>query len=216
MRNLHISIIGLCLIILSASAYAQIPEQVLSTQKTTESIMIKLAEKNYQGLGFDSFAEAKIMETNKPIREFSVRLDELKQYKTSSDPIALLKGGDEYIFPVMVKGKVKSSFTVVMAGDTVMPVPFGSPNRIQLIMNALNMNVSDKRPVEAFFLVKVPALYYHFLGYKEGNKLFLIPLLNDSRFKYSAAKPLPAENVFENLVVVASEDKYLKEVPGKK
>lgn len=215
MRRLKALFIIISLVTASNSVIAQVPEQVLSERQKAAEILKKLAEKNYLELGFASPKEAQEIDIGQPLREFTVRLDELKEYKTGSDPLTLLRGGDEFTFPVTVRKETKSSFTVAKTGEKWSPVSFGSPNRTKLIMTVLNESIAEKRPVESFFLVKVPSLYYFFLGYREDGKLYFIPLVDDKPLGFSAGKPLPAEAAFEALAFLASKQKFPENNPDR-
>ncbi len=209
MRQLRTTLIIIVLISAAGPALGEVPEQVLSERQRGSEMLKKLAEKNYRELGFESPKEALEIQVGFPLREFMVRLDQLKEYRAESDPRNLLGSGNEYMFPVTVGKEVKSSFSAAKVGDKWVLVSFGSPNRTKLVMTVLNQSISEKRPVASFFLVKVPALYYHFLGFREDGKIFLIPLLDDKSLELSAGKPLPAEKVFEAMASLARKTPVL-------
>ncbi len=71
-----------------------------------------VTDENFRSLGFESKEEAKAAELGVPFPVVAVRLDELKRFKTGDDPLALLHPLRRAIYPITVKGQVRSGLTV--------------------------------------------------------------------------------------------------------
>ena len=138
-------ILALFMVLSFASfAGADGPEpQVLEAAKSgLKQFRMLVTEKNYKDLGFENPQEPLKTVIGEPVREFMVRLDDLKEFKAGDDPARLVKGGDEYICPVTVEGGVRASVIVAKSGDAWKAVSFGSPKTIRLIENAIKESSS--------------------------------------------------------------------------
>ena len=63
-------------------------------------------------MGFESPGEVHEAKLGRPFQNFRVRLDQLQKYQQGSDPNKLLSGGNQFVYPILVKGQVRSSITV--------------------------------------------------------------------------------------------------------
>jgi hypothetical protein len=206
--------IALALLLAAGPALAQepVPEEALSAAKSGLEVFRRLLnEKNSGELGFASTAQVKEARVGVPFREHLVRLDELAAWKADGDAARLLRGGDEYLFPVLVGGEVRSSISVARVETTWKPVSFGSPGRTRTVSEVRAASARDGKTSD-FSLVVVPALYVQFLGRLEGGRLWLTPLRDDQSLEFKKGAELPAELVFGKLAPLASK---LQQAPAR-
>jgi len=188
---------AIALLINYISAQNQAPEEALLTaEKGLEQFKNLVTETNYKDFGFETAEEIHNATLGEPIREFMVGLDELKGYRSEDDPKILLKGGDEYTYPVTAANHVRASLTVGKKGDRWKLVSFGSPHTSKLIAKTLERRCTERLPRSSYFIVKVPALYYFFLGYRQGDRLLIIPLSDDRKLDFKTGRTIPSERAF--------------------
>jgi hypothetical protein len=211
-KNIFFLILVVPLLANFASAQNPVPDDAQSAAKQGfEHYKELITEKNYSSLGFESQDEIHKLVLTAPIQEFMVRLDELMAYQSGADPMKLLKGGDEYTFFLATGNTVRSSLTVAKIKGIWQAVSLGSPNKSKLIINTIRQSSSEKLPASSFFLVKIPSLYYYFLGYRDQGSLKLIPLQDDKEQDFKVGVTIPAERTFELLSRVARQNRLQEE-----
>lgn len=151
---------------------------------------------NYRALGFESVDEVKTASLGPPLSQFDIGLDQLKSYKEGADANSLLSASSETIFPVTVNGQVRSSVIVSKREAGYVPATFGRAD----IVKAL----SRYREQPNDFAVRVPALNMYYVGRRVENRLFLVPIAEDTRTNLKPGVPLPAEDVLKQLVPIAN------------
>ncbi len=175
----------------TAQAAATASLRALGTQEAAQRV---------PGLAPGDAAGAQVAE---PIRDYLVRLDELKSYTPAADPTRLLHDTDSMVLPVSVGGQVRSAVTVAKVPGGYRTVAIGD----EFLAKALSQHAvkaPGNAPAEQM-IVRVPALRLVFAGFREGTQLMLVPLMDDRRFDLVAGKAVPAAAVFEKLAPVARE-----------
>jgi hypothetical protein len=204
-RRAHGAIL-LSLLLAGGPALAQeaVPvEAGAAAKKGLEVFRRLLTEKTSGELGFATPAQADKAGLGMPFREYLVGLNDLAAWTTAGDAAKLLRGGDEYTFPVLVGEDVRSSISVARIDAAWKPVSFGSPGRARTISEVRAASARDGKAAASFSLVVVPALYVQFLGRLEGGRLLLTPLRDDQSVEFKKGAELPAEVVFGKLAPLA-------------
>lgn len=160
-----------------------------------------VTKENYKQMGFEAPEEVLSANLGFPIQDFMVRLDKLVKYESGSKPDELLTETNQFVYPVLVKGKVKSSITISKTMESWQAVSFGGPNYVKLVSNTL-MDSSKATGLEqsSYFIVRIPSLNLFFIGFHSNNELMFIPLRDDTRLKFKAGASLQAKEVFSTIL----------------
>ena len=156
-------------------------------------------DQNYRTMGFDSVDEVKQAQLGQPFAVSNIGLDQLKSYRTGANANSLLSNSSETIYPVTVRGQVKSSVTIVQKEGGYQPSSFGNAE----IIKSLSRYRQGENPASDF-VVRVLALNMYFLGRHVEDRLFLTPVIDDPRLKLRPGEAVPAEIVLEQLVPLAN------------
>ena len=150
-------------------------------------------------MGFDSVEEVKQAQLGQSFAVSNIGLDQLKSYRTGANANSLLSNSSETIYPVTVRGQVKSSVTIVQKEGGYQPSSFGNAE----IVKSLSRYRQGENPASDF-VVRVLALNMYFLGRHVEDRLFLTPVIDDPRLKLRPGESVPAEIVLEQLVPLAN------------
>jgi hypothetical protein len=204
---LVISCVGLCCWVTSAGAQ---PDDSRDTREATVAAQAEMLEfsevvsgENFRALGFSTPDEAKRAVLGEPIELYSVRLDELRRYDPAANPETLIRRQLQYLFPVLVAGKLRSSIEVAKVGSTWKGVRFGSPQIMRTLDGIRRTQAKElKRAPSSFFLVRVRALNVAFMGHRDGGTLWLTPIPNTTDVPLMTRRT-PAATVFRLLLPAA-------------
>ncbi len=159
---------------------------------------------NYRSMGFESQDEVNSASLGNPLHIFLVRLDQLRQFQPDGDPEKLLSDIGEELYPVLVNGAPRSAVVVEKRNEQWSPVSYGGANLVKALAQRRAGNSAMAKTEEpTYFEVHVAALNIYFLGYRQGAKLMLIPLVDDPKYKFAAGTPVPAADAFATLVPAA-------------
>lgn len=147
-------------------------------------------EQNYQELGLQSPQEISALTLGRSLRVFWVPLDSLKNFKPGSNPDFLLKGGDEFIYPVVVENWPRASIVVQKVNEQWTATGFGGAKLARLLF---------KVQADSTFAVRVPALHLYFTAYHTAGVLMLGPLLDQPDLDLFAYQYRRAEQIFQAL-----------------
>lgn len=163
-----------------------------------------------KNLGFQSLDEIKDVKLGNPIPVKHLRLKKLQDYKSKEDLEGLLTDSRETIYPVYVRGVVRSSVTVSdkgMGGDWKW-IATGAPKFTQEL-EQVHAQIKEKEP----FLVQNRALGLRFLGALQDKelKLFSLPPQTllfktdkiTSLFRKGAGPEASANDVFKALAPIS-------------
>ena len=186
----------------SAQETRMLIEQIYPiAQSSLKSFSKLITKENYRQMGFESPKEIQYAVLGTPMEDYMVRLDTLKEYKPGSNPNKLLMKTDQFIYPVLVKKKVRSSITISKIKEKWKAVSFGGSNFIQLVSKRLkDSSKATGLDISSYFSVRVPALNIFFIGYNTKRGLMLIPLMDDRRLKFKAGIGMNAEKVFSTIL----------------
>lgn len=201
--------------VMSSQANAQ--EKPLPLEKIQQVASEALApfselvtKQNYKVMGFETPGEPGVANLGEPLRVFMVGLDQLQQYQPGSDPNKILSGGDQVIYPVTVKGQVRSSIVVEMIKERWKATSFGSPNLVKMLTKVRkDSSNATKLPISSYFAVQVPALNLYFIAHRTDEMLMLTPLLDDPSYGFKAGVTMPADKVFVTILPAAREHEGL-------
>ena len=129
-------------------------------------------------LGFHSADEATdaTMKLGRALPIMGVHIDRLKSYTSEQGIASLFKPTNQFIYPVIVEGKVRSAITVRKSSKTGQwHSAFGA---VGAPMAAEQLNVLDSA-----FIVRLYAMERWFLGTPRGNKLTVIPISRNPAYK---------------------------------
>jgi hypothetical protein len=146
---------------------------------------------------------------------YYVGLDQLATYTSELDPCLLLLGGFRQVFPVVVDGEVKYGVAVAKEND-------GSWRFAELGFAPLAAAIAKARADAtaghpgsgSFILVDVPAMSHSFLGFKEGEMLYLTCLSNWPSSPLKFGETLPANEALAKLQPQAAEKLKHYSEPG--
>ena len=170
-------------------------------QSSLKSFSKLITKENYRQMGFESSKEIHYAVLGTPIEDYMVRLDTLKEYKPGSNPNKLLMKTDQFIYPVLVKEKVRSSITISKIKEKWKAVSFGDSNFMKLVSNRLkDSSKATGLDISSYLSVRVPALNLFFIGYRTKSGLMLIPLIDDTRLKFKSGVSMKAEKVFSTIL----------------
>lgn len=204
MRIIISLIIVLSLIVSQAGAQepqARIKETQPVAQKAMETFGQLVSKENYRQMGFESPDEVQSATLGKPIKDFMVRLDELKKYEPGSKADVLLTETNIIIYPVLVKDKVRSSIIISKTDGSWQAVSFGGPAYIQSVSSTvLASSKATGLDYSSYFIVRIPSLNLFFIGFRSENVLMLVPLMDDARLKFKAGVSMKAEQVFSTVL----------------
>lgn len=157
---------------------------------------------NFRQMGFDKPEDARVARLDRPLRQFLVPLDRLRNYAPGGDPAGLLTGGESLFYPVLVGSEVRSSIVLEGGPGGWRVSSFGGPRFAKFVAAARGTGAAGAGAGE--FVVRVPALNLFFLGHRSGSDLLLAPLVEDARLpSLKSGAPVSAKQVFEKLVPLA-------------
>jgi hypothetical protein len=134
-----------------------------------------------------------------------VRLDRLKNKE--SGPGALTEGGiSKVLYPVVAGEKVAGSVEVHRADDKWEAGAFGGGALARLLTEARAGHMkAEKKKASDYFTVAIPALNQYFVATKDGDKLLLIPVLDDPTLELKAGQAQDAKDLYPRLMAAAQK-----------
>lgn len=203
MRNL----IALIAISLVMTPYIYLQEEQTSfdeldqvAKKSLEIFNELVTAENYKSMGFESLDEVKKIDVVEPLQVFIVRLVDLLEYESGSDPDEIISGGEQFIYPVTFENEVRSSVVVEKVNNEWEASRFGGASLVKLL-NEFAEETSD-------FVIYLPAFSLRFISfYDADDKLTLIPILDDSNFEFSAGEAIFATEAFDKILPIAKKYK---------
>jgi hypothetical protein len=171
----------------------QAQEAASSAIRTFQQLV---TEQNYRSLGFESVDEVKTAALGQPLTVSTIGLEQLKAYRQGTDVNSLLTPSPDALYPVTANGQVRSSVTITKVEGGYRASSFGNAEIIKAL--------SKYREATTAFAVRVPALNLYYLAQRADNKLLLTPIADDTRLKLSIGKAVPAEDVLNQLVPLAT------------
>ena len=208
--SLFISIASVAFVIAASNVQSDAQRDVAGETKDAAAQALltfqKIGRENFKRMGFESADEMSKATLDQPLAVFMVELNDLRAYQTGSDPNKLLKRLDKVVYPVKAGDAVRSSIVLQKSKEGWKASDFGGTNFARLVTRARDESAkATSLPPNAYFVVQVPALNAYFLGYREADKLMLVPLIDDVAMNLKAGTALPAEQVFDQLRPLAQK-----------
>lgn len=161
---------------------------------------------DFLNLGLNNPEELRAAALGDPIKEFLVPLEKLQQFESDQNPLDLLQDTGKVTYPVVVGQDAKSSITLQWLDQKWATQSSGDPEYIRLMTSIRSDLAKLKNRNKAdYFEVKVPALKVYFVGELDNGKLMLTPIRQDTRFKLSKGRSLPAEQAFKAIAPEAKK-----------
>jgi hypothetical protein len=148
---------------------------------------------NYRSFGFESADEVKEAQLGQPLPVSTIGLDKLKSSQSGAEPNSLLATSPETIYPVIVRGNVRSGVTIVHKAAGYEPASFGNAE----IVKALSRYRQGQSGNE--FVVRIPAFNMYYLARRVENQLILVPIVDDPRLKVKAGEAVPLQRLLVEL-----------------
>jgi hypothetical protein len=157
-------------------------------------------EQTYEGFGFDSLNEVKDAELGRPMAVYFVPPDRLRDFHAGQDAAGLLVKSPETIYPLSVKGQVRSSITVVQTGkEAYRAAGFGDGLLVKRLSSYRSNDASDE------FVVHALGVHMYFLGRRGQEGFTLTPIEDDGRLELRAGQRYEADAVLQRLGQIARE-----------
>jgi hypothetical protein len=162
---------------------------------------------NAARMGFAAPGDAEQSELAAPLSDFIIGLDDLQSWQPGTDPMGLLRPTGLVVYPVKTAGSVRSSVTLKKQDSTWQPVAFGAPAQSQAVAGARAAVTGKANVAEArTFQVRIPAFNLVFVGYADGGRLMLTPVVDTQRYGLSAGVAVAADQVLARLKPDAEKD----------
>lgn len=158
-------------------------------------------------VGFDSLEDTADSQLGSPLRLYNVPLFQLQQFKQGDDPEKLLADTGRVIFPLMVKGQFRSSFTVMDSSLTLTKGWQGS-RVTRTGFKRLIRKIEQLKPSSSSFIVLIAPLRLLLLGDHTAGRLVLTAIEDNPHFTLKAGEEHDAAEFFGK---IASDAKYIYE-----
>jgi hypothetical protein len=200
---------GLCLLsglspprkILTEQAERYAKESRPTAQNALKQFEELVNGENFREQGFETAEEVKSAELGRPLPVVVIQLNELREYKPGDDPYPLMHMVHRVIYPVMVKGQVRSGLEVHEKDGQWQPSSFGLAESVVRYATARERHSAGDQTT-SYFLVKVPALNEIYLGHETEKGLRLVHAHGQAAQK-SKMEARPAAEVLAGLVQAA-------------
>jgi len=174
-----------------------------ATEAATKSLVtfrsLSESETHFKTLGLDVAGEASKATVGGGLVDYMIGLYPLREWD-GTDPMKLLRATGQYVFPITVDGKTRSSVTVARVKDEWVPAAFGAPNEARARSDAKD-NLATQAPggAKEFAQVRVPALRTIFIAFEASDGLQFTSLTSRPEFGLEPGKPELAVTVLKRL-----------------
>jgi hypothetical protein len=151
----------------------------------------------------EALDEVKSAELGKPLPVVVIRLNELRAYKPGDDPYPLMHMVHRVIYPVLVKGQVRSGVDVHERDGQWQSSSFGLAESVRRYARARERH-SAGDPSTSCFLLNVQALNQTYLGH-ESEKGLRLAHVREQVVQQHKLEAQPAAEVLAGLVQAAKE-----------
>ncbi len=186
---------------------------VMKISKTQQEKAVTLAQKalgdlsqsarqvDLKSIGFENEKQVREAKIGVPIGDYTIHLNELKEYRPGRPAAEMLHATGRLLFPVEVNQKARSMVTLSLQQEAWVIESFGGQNQIQTITD-LRKSIanSEGRSENELFQVRIPALQLAFIAVERGSEIYLSPLFDLTRYGLQKGKKYRAEEVLEKLI----------------
>jgi hypothetical protein len=136
---------------------------------------------NAGAFGFPKKADIQTATLGKPIREFRVRLDDLKNFTKSIELKSIFRGGDKFLYPVVKNKEIFSALRVEKYRQASRLNSMGNASLIRLIAGLAGSEVLSD-PAGALSSLEIPALGLYFLSREENGRVQLALVFDEPAY----------------------------------
>ena len=160
---------------------------------------------NFKALGLAKASDALSAQLGTPSKDYMVRLDGLKTYKSGDDPAKLLTDTGLVHYPLVYANKAVSTVTLAPMENRWEVVSIGDASRSRERSEArVELLKALREERDQGFLVRIPAFNLEFEGaYDNAGKLQLVSINNAPEWGLRTGSPVAAETLFLKLVPAA-------------
>ena len=153
---------------------------------------------NFKEMGFpETIDPNKTLEISVPLKSYFVRHDALKTYQENENAKDLLIDQNEFIYPVYYDRKLVSSVVVNLKEGQWVVKSVGDSNFIKDVINARESHSKSSTISEsAYAVVKIPSLYYIFLGHEQDATIMFTHIHDNKNKNFAKSKTQHAKDVF--------------------
>jgi hypothetical protein len=180
---------------------AQQEKAVTLAQKALVDLSQSARQVDLKSIGFENEKQVQEAKLGVPIGDYTVHLNELKEYRTGRPAAEMLHATGRLLFPVELNQKARSMVTLSLQQEVWAIESYGGQNQIQMITD-LRKSIanSEGRPENELFQVRIPALQLAFIGVERGSEIYLSPLFDLTRHGLQKGKIYRAEEVLGKLI----------------
>ena len=137
-----------------------------------------------------------------PIYFFSLRA--IRNFEPGTDPNAVLKTRNKFLYPVKLGNLVVSSIVVQQTKKGWGATDLGDLGLVKSATKAITDSAtSNQIQASLYFLVEIPGLSLYFVGHRSGTGIILQSISDVPDIDLKAAVEEPAEKIFEALKPLA-------------
>ncbi|WP_139024875.1 hypothetical protein [Bradyrhizobium sp. STM 3843] len=153
----------------------------------------------FKTLGLDAPGQASQASVGGAVVDYMIGLDSLRDWD-GGDPIKLLRPTGQFVYPITVDGKTKSSVTIAQVKGEWVAAAFGTANEARA-RSDLKENLTSQAPggAQEFAQVRVPALRTTFMAFDGSDGLFFASLTSRPEFGLEPGKLEAASTVLRRL-----------------
>lgn len=151
-------------------------------------------------MGIQSLDQIPKTQLGRPIPICFISLNRIRNFEPGSDPNALLKAGDAFLYPVKIGPLVVSSLLVKKTDEAWKTVELGDIDLAKTVTSAL-LESAKSHGIDAsrYLLIEIRALNLYFLAYRDGENLLLQSIYDLPNLDLKAGVEEPAGKIFEAL-----------------
>jgi hypothetical protein len=139
-------------------------------------------------------------ELGAPIPIYFVSLREIRSFEHGSDPNALLKVREKFLYPVKLGDLIVSSMVIQETKKGWKATNLGDINLAKRVTKLISDGVTANRiDASRYFLTEIPALSLLFVTHRTDGGLVLQSVSDIEDIDVKAAVEEPAEKIFEAL-----------------
>lgn len=182
--------------------------------KALETLPQLVTKDNYQSMGFSSPEEAKSATLGRHVSRKVIGYDQLLKYAPGAPTESLFAAEELQVFPVMVKGAVKSAITVTKSEGGWRISSIGESAMAEILSEGIVQNSMDPAPT----IVSIPGLNLDFIGLGVGKEMTLIPVRDYPEIRMKKGKGVKVDEALPVISGFAREfdKKYGEDIKKQK
>jgi hypothetical protein len=175
------------------------PEEAAA--KALEALPQLVTKDNYQGMGFGSLDEVKSATLGRLVRRQVIGYDQLLKFSPGAPSEGLFTTEELQVFPVLVKGAIKTAITVTKAEGGWRISSIGD----SAMAEALNEGIIQNGNGSVFSIISVPGLNLDFIGLGNGKEMTLTPVRDYPEIRMIKGKGVKAHEALSAISAFARD-----------